>query len=158
AWSDQVVTSHNKYRTQYGASPVTWNSALYSSTLSYGQSCKFSHRHEQLSFCRYGENLYAGTGDVGINDALQAWMGEACKWSFLRDNNPGFSSSTGHFTQVVWKSTTEVSCAIADCPAGTIFPGDASKFIICRYTPPGNVQGQFPSVTSITYPLVNSTY
>jgi hypothetical protein len=51
AWSDQVVTLHNQYRAQYGAGPVTWNSKLYSSTLSYAQGCKFAHRYERFSSC-----------------------------------------------------------------------------------------------------------
>ncbi|KAF8888246.1 CAP domain-containing protein [Infundibulicybe gibba] len=59
------------------------------------------------------------------------------------DNNPGFSSATGHFTQVVWKGTTQVACAVANCGAGTIF-SQASGYVVCRYSPPGNVIGQFP--------------
>jgi len=52
---------------------------------------------------QYGENLaspfalfrnlqsltvrqYAGTGNVGINDAVKSWMDEACKQSFLSCN------------------------------------------------------------------------
>ncbi|KIJ98325.1 hypothetical protein K443DRAFT_104102, partial [Laccaria amethystina LaAM-08-1] len=60
-------------------------------------------------------------------------------------NNPGFSPATGHFTQVVWKSTTQVACAMVNCGPGTIFP-QASTYTVCRYTPPGNIQGQFPYV------------
>ena len=47
------------------------------------------------------------------------------------------------FSKVVWKSTTEVGCAIANCPADAIFPGVASQFVVCQYTPPGNVLGEF---------------
>ena len=28
-------------------------------------------------------------------------------------DKPGFSPGTGHFTQVVWKSSTHVACAVA---------------------------------------------
>ena len=48
--------------------------------------------------------------------------------------------------QVVWKSTTQVACAVANCAAGTIF-SQPSNFVVCRYTPPGNYAGQFPCVT-----------
>ncbi|KAF8978699.1 CAP domain-containing protein, partial [Cyathus striatus] len=61
----------------------------------------------------------------------------------ILDNKPGFSSATGHFTQVVWKSSTSIACAIANCPAGTIF-NQTSKYVVCRYAPPGNYLGQFP--------------
>ncbi|GGL05107.1 CAP domain-containing protein [Nocardia jinanensis] len=31
--------------------------------------------------------------------------------------DPVFSTTTGHITQVVWKATTKVGVAMADCPA-----------------------------------------
>ncbi|PFH46572.1 hypothetical protein AMATHDRAFT_77606 [Amanita thiersii Skay4041] len=130
---DQVLAGHNRARAKYGARPLTWNSNLYPGTVQWAKQCKFQHSNSQG---RYGENLAAGSGNFGFPNALELWMDEA-------NNHPGFSPATGHFTQVVWKSTTSVACAIADCPAGTIFP-QPSRFVVCRYAPPGNVQGQFP--------------
>ena len=34
---------------------------------------------------------------------------------------------TGHFTQMVWRSTTQLGCAVAACPGFT--------FIVCRWVP-----------------------
>lgn len=39
----------------------------------------------------------------------------------------------GHFTQVVWASTTEVGCAVVDCPASD------GTYLLCEYKPAGNV-------------------
>ena len=30
-------------------------------------------------------------------------------------DNPGFSESTGHFTQIVWKASTQVGCSRTLC-------------------------------------------
>lgn len=60
------------------------------------------------------ENLAAGTGDYTVTNAINDWMSEASNYD---PNNPVYS----HFTQVVWKSTTQVGCAIFTCPAGSIF-------------------------------------
>lgn len=126
-FADQAVAQHNAARAKYGASPVTWNAARYSSLC------------QTISGGNYGENLAAGTGTYGIVDAVSDWMSEASAYNY---NKPGFSSATGHFTQVVWQSTTQVACAVASCPAGTIF-SQASQYVVCRYTPPGNYIGQF---------------
>lgn len=67
--------------------------------------------------------------------------------TFSPDNRPGFSSGTGHFTQVVWKSSRQVACAIADCRGGTIFQ-QPSKYVVCRYSPPGNFAGRYKYVIS----------
>ena len=42
----------------------------------------------------------------------------------------------GHYTQLVWKNTTEVGCAKVTCGNQTIW--------VCNYNPPGNYVGQKP--------------
>ncbi|WP_433664086.1 CAP domain-containing protein [Nocardia sp. CA-128927] len=87
---------------------------MSSSTKQYAEACKFEHSN---SGGRYGENLYAGTGDRSFDDAMESWMSEASAYDY---NHPGFSSATGHFTQVVWKGSTQLTVGIGSCPAGTI--------------------------------------
>lgn len=55
-------------------------------------------------------------------------------------NNPGFSMETGHFTQVVWKASTEIGVGIAIYPDSQY--GHRSVVAI-NYRPPGNYLGQF---------------
>ncbi|KDR75538.1 hypothetical protein GALMADRAFT_248009 [Galerina marginata CBS 339.88] len=138
AWSDQVVSVHNSYRARYGAGPLAWSASLYPDTLVWAQECQFQHSN---SAGNYGENLYFTTGNTDtLASGVKAWMDEAPNYNY---NNPDFSAATGHFTQVVWKGTTQVACAVGDCAAGTVAPM-AGKFLVCRYSPPGNYLGQFP--------------
>jgi len=134
---DTSLAQHNAARAKYGAKPVVWNQSLVSSAQQWANACKFQHSN---GGGKYGENLYAGTGNVGVKEAVSSWMGEAAKYDY---NHPGFSSGTGHFTQVVWKSSTAIACVVGNCPAGTIF-SQPSKYVVCRYTPPGNFQGRYP--------------
>lgn len=139
-WSDQVLAAHNAVRAQYGAGPLTWSSELYPGVLRQALSCRFP-QHD--STARYGENLYAArnTG-VGINEAVASWMSETARYDYA---DPGFSPSTGRFTQVVWKSTTQVAAAVTTCPPNTVIPGypGNATYIVARYAPPGNFPDLF---------------
>lgn len=56
-------------------------------------------------------------------------------------NNPGFSMETGHFTQVVWKASTEIGVGVAVHPDAAY---GHRAVVAINYRPPGNYQGQFP--------------
>ncbi len=49
----------------------------------------------------------------------------------------------GHFSQVIWQSTTKVGCASHYCAAGTIFSSMPSWFTVCDYRGQGNVGSQY---------------
>lgn len=66
--------------------------------------------------------------------------------SLYNFNSPGWNSAAGHFTQVVWKSTTLLGCAVATCSSGLRGQGFSwakGTLVVCRYSPAGNVIGQF---------------
>lgn len=65
-------------------------------------------------------------------------------------NKPGYSSATGHFTQIVWKGTGKIGCASASCADGTIFTGYRanSTYVVCEYQAPGNVVSSDPARTA----------
>lgn len=63
------------------------------------------------------------------------WYDEIKDYDF---NNPGFSSGTGHFTQVVWVDSMELGVAKATAQNGM-------QFVVARYFPPGNILGRFPN-------------
>ncbi|KAJ7577386.1 PR-1 protein [Mycena floridula] len=131
----QSLDAHNAARASYGVkAALTWNDALYNDTKTWAQNCVFQH---STPGGKYGENLAASSGTYGVPQAVTAWMSESY-------SNPGFSLQTGHFTQVVWNATTQIACATAFCPSPKIFNGYNATYVVCRYTPPGNVNGRFP--------------
>lgn len=75
-----------------------------------------------------GENL--AWGYAGFEAAIDAWYAEESQYNYGRG---GFSSATGHFTQLVWRDTTRLGCAYNfSC---------GMKTYVCNYSPPGNVMG-----------------
>ena len=73
-------------------------------------------------------------GQLTGRKVTDMWYEEHDKYSF---RNPGFSSTTGHFTQIVWESSKEMG-------AGKAVSSSGAQFVVARYQPPGNVRGQFP--------------
>lgn len=115
---------------------MTWSQTLADAAQKWGSRCVFAH--SQGAVGPYGENIAAAAG-YGyhpniVQGAIEPWDAEAKDYD---PSNPVYS----HFTQVVWKATTELGCAEITCPAGSIF--DASYgpalFWVCEYNPPGNV-------------------
>jgi len=128
---NDYLSDHNTLRAAHGAAPLTWNNTLSAYAQNWANGCQFVHSHGP-----YGENLAAGTGDYSIASATGDWASEASQYN---PANPVFS----HFTQMVWKATTQVGCAVQSC--GGIFPSSYgnAQYYVCEYYPPGNVEGEF---------------
>ncbi|KAF5377524.1 hypothetical protein D9615_005246 [Tricholomella constricta] len=128
------LSSHNTVRARHGAADLTWNDDLAAKAQQWANGCLFEHSGG--IFGRLGENLAAGTGSYSIQSAVKGWTDEVTEYN---PSNPKAS----HFTQVVWKATTQVGCAVKSCDG--IFDPKFGKanYYVCEYSPAGNVAGQF---------------
>jgi hypothetical protein len=76
-------------------------------------------------------------GAFSPEQMVQYWISER---AYYRSGMPfphvrtGNWADVAHYTQVVWKGTTHVGCAI--------YPSAKWDYLICRYSPPGNVEGR----------------
>ncbi|KAL7789154.1 CAP domain-containing protein [Trichoderma ceciliae] len=129
SFTSAILNSTNTYRRQYNASSLYWNTTLEKFATSYLHSdttCRFAH-----SGGPYGENLAIGYANATAS--VEAWGDEEEKYNF---NDPGFAEETGHFTQLVWKTTKGVGCGRKLC-------GGRGWFVVCEYWPRGNVGGEY---------------
>jgi hypothetical protein len=88
-----------------------------------------------------GENLAWGynTPVTGPYPSLvQSWINE--KSSYTPGTPFTWPSPYGHYTQMVWQTTTQVGCGIAQQQVGA----NVWDILACRYSPSGNWQGQLP--------------
>lgn len=139
--SRRLLDAHNRARAQVGAVPLQWDPVLAASAASYGPRLAAIGR--LVHSPREGrpgqrENLAMDiTGRATPEALVQMWVDEK---RLLRPGLFPNVSATGrwedvaHYTQMVWKSTTRVGCAIHD--------DGRWNYLICRYSPPGNKDGQ----------------
>lgn len=128
-----LLAAHNTDRAAHCAAPLTWSPKLAQVAQAWANSlrdrgCLFEHSGGQ-----YGENLAGGTTGALPPEAVVAmWYDEVAKYRFP---NGGFGMDTGHFTQLVWRGTTEVGCGMSQCKGMDIW--------VCNYDPAGNVEGEY---------------
>jgi len=108
---------------------------LASKAQQWANGCVFQHSGGSLG--PFGENLAAGTGSsYGISAAVGSWTAEVSQYD---PNNP----QPSHFTQVVWKASTQVGCAVQSCSGIFAASFGPAQYFVCEYSPQGNVIGEF---------------
>jgi pathogenesis-related protein 1 len=128
-----LVDAHNRVRAKHCAPALTWSPKLAQVAQQWANAlrdkgCAFGH-----SGGRYGENLAAGTsGVLDAEEVVKMWYDEISQYKF---SGGGFSSQTGHFTQVVWRGTARIGCGRSQCKGMDIW--------VCEYDPAGNWEGQY---------------
>ena len=131
---NEWLQAHNNYRLLHGTAPLVWSVKLAASAQAYAETCSSSH-----SGAGYGENLAWASYDMGKSLVVKMWYDEEALYDYT---DPGFTSATGHFTQLLWKGTVEIGCGHAGSCTNA---GLGMKNVwVCQYNPPGNYRGDFP--------------
>ena len=136
-----ALDAHNMLRSQVGVPPLVWSDDLAARAQQWANKVAsknmgdaFVLEHSQSNF---GENIAGGfvTGDSPEKRIQQGW-GEAEKVNFNTATRQCFGGKTcGHYSQIVWRNTARVGCAVAANPNG-------KYILVCNYDPPGNYVGQ----------------
>ncbi|NEP09378.1 MAG: secretion protein [Symploca sp. SIO2C1] len=151
AFQKSALSEHNTYRATHHSPAMTQSSSANSTAQAYAEKMlstgRFLHSSESERNGA-GENLYYTYSEFPLDPAdlaaraVGAWYEEVVDYDY---NNPGFSVDTGHFTQVVWKSTTQLGCGVAQGPKVIAGRNATINYVVCHYTPHGNFYGEYPS-------------
>ncbi|WIA33993.1 hypothetical protein OEZ86_012378 [Tetradesmus obliquus] len=140
-----VTASHNALRRRHSAGPLLWDEQLARAAAAYARKCIFKPDTANQDS---GENMFitkvtnAPHADL-LGTAVDMWYQGSARYNF---SNPGFSSDTGSFTQVVWRGSTSLGCAVQRCGRGISGTSwEDGSLVACRYSPPGNIIGAFRS-------------
>jgi hypothetical protein len=142
-WQARVLASQNAERASLGLPSLNWNDDLAASAQDWAdylaRSGRFEHSHENRLHPE-GENLWAGTkGHYSAEAMTGAWIAEKRHFvmgTFPRNSDTGNVEDVGHYTQLVWRATRQVGCAMAR--------SDSEDLLVCRYTQAGNWIGERP--------------
>ncbi len=140
-----ILSSHNQWRSKTGVPALKWSNDLTVSAKKWADQlaqsgCKMKH-----STGAHGENIYwAGAAqrtdgtssmqNITEQNVVDAWGNEVQDYEYASNSCHGVC---GHYTQVVWKNTSEVGCGMAVC-------SDKAQLWVCQYTSRGNMVGQKP--------------
>ena len=133
------ITSYiNKYRTLHQAPPLVWDDTITNASQEWSNNLLTTNVFQHSGNKLYGENLayFSGYGNdimVLLKKSVDAWYNEVKMYDFT---NPSFSSSTGHFTCLVWKSSKSYGIGIS-------VDAKSRAYIVMNTSPPGNYVGQF---------------
>lgn len=135
-----MMKAHNDARRAYGVAPLAWDAALAADAQTYVRAMARTRvfRHDPDPSRRaQGENIWMGTR-TGFSFATMIGHMIDERRDFRPGRFPNVSrtgrwSDVGHYTQVVWPTTTHVGCATAS--------SRTDDYLVCRYSPRGNVTG-----------------
>jgi hypothetical protein len=144
-FDQRLLEGHNRERAALGIAPLGWDEALAADAEVWAQKLTRVGRlvHSSDSPANpdpQGENLWAGTrGYYGPEQMVGLWAAEKRNFRpgvFPTNSRTGDLEDIGHYTQLVWRSTRKVGCAVAH--------GRDDDFLVCRYSEGGNVIGEVP--------------
>ncbi len=149
---DALILAHNVARHEEGVThDLVWDNTLTQDAQSYANTLANSgawehdpKNHDGYSNGPYGENLYASTAKPTLEDAADAWIKEKRDYHYGKVGDPSTCNEgaiCGHYTQVMWKETSQVGCAIAKYKTGNM---KNWYVVVCKYKTPGNYEGETP--------------
>ncbi|XP_040899179.1 Golgi-associated plant pathogenesis-related protein 1-like isoform X2 [Toxotes jaculatrix] len=131
SFQQEFLATHNSYRAKHSTPPLKFNSELSAACQKWAD-----HLLERNSLghsdTKDGENVFTMSSSAGLKltgkEAVDAWYSEIKDYDW---KNPGFTGTTGHFTQVVWKESTELGVGLAT--------NGKRAFVVGQYRPAGNM-------------------
>jgi len=159
-YASTVLFHHNMHRANHSASSLTYSSTLAAYATSLTQSCNgLSSTSNSTVDSPYSTNTYAyytsnredsSTESEQTARAISTWYNEELD-TYIADSAgmttepTDYTNGILHFSQVVWKDTTEVGCAATKCQEDTGLNPDnvwpVSWAVACAYSSAGNCVG-----------------
>ncbi|XP_011688652.1 PREDICTED: uncharacterized protein LOC105450498 isoform X2 [Wasmannia auropunctata] len=132
------LDTHNFYRSRHGVPPLRLSKQLCKTSQDWANILAARGRLEHRANIDYGENLYCMWSSnpktiVGGEEPVNEWYAEEAQHQYGKEPT---TLKTGHFTQVIWRDSTELGVGMARNRNGEVY-------VVCNYNPAGNFLGSF---------------
>lgn len=143
-----ALDHHNIHRSNHSAPDVVYNKTLATWAQAKAESCVWNEDAPEGVNMNIAQGTYLDAGSLAVVISNMWYNSELSNFPAYGVANLDTSGKQfqgwGHFTQVVWPSTTNIGCGSAACGPGTSI--GSGYFVACMYYPPGNYIGQFDKV------------
>lgn len=131
--AEEMLNAHNDIRSRIDLPPLQWSEELATYSQKWANSLMTNNRIAHNSNSPYGENIIATGLGATPTSVVNEWASESQSYTYITNTCDG---ECGHYTQLVWRSTREVGCAMAQ--------NNQREIWVCSYDPPGNYRGEWP--------------
>merc|ERR1712126_66838 len=142
-FAESFLAEHNKLRAKHGVPPLKLTDKLSKTAQDWAEKLLKENSLDQLDHSPqsrpYQESLWGGDGSLADpKKIIQDWYSESKDYKYdveIPDKKTFKEKNIGHFTQIVWKSTTELGVGVAS--------KDGKVIVVAHYSPKGNMLGHF---------------
>jgi hypothetical protein len=140
---ERLLAAHNRERAAVGLPALDWDEDLAAEAAAWGEELAeigdIEHSPDDPEDPDpQGENLWLGTtGHFTPEDMVGMWIEEKRHYRpgvFPAVSATGSLDDVGHYTQLMWRHTGRVGCALAE--------SEEYEILVCRYLTAGNVEGE----------------
>ena len=133
-----MLAAHNAVRSRAGVPPLAWSNRLAAHAQSWANYLLAHRQFFHRPNAAYGENLFEIEGAAASPaEVVDDWASESRSYNHRSNVCRGVC---GHYTQIVWRKSTQLGCGVASCKNG----GFTTDIWICNFAPAGNYVGQAP--------------
>lgn len=141
----RLLAAHNRERAAAGIAPLRWDPALVEDARRWGDYLaaigEIEHEEDDPGDPDpQGENLFLGTKNhFAAEEMVGMWIDEKAHFvagPIPQNSRTGNFEDVGHYTQLMWRDTRRVGCAVSQ--------GSDYDILVCRYRQAGNVMGEEP--------------
>eukprot|EP00667_Euglena_gracilis_P004569 EG_transcript_4590 len=137
-----LLDGHNRARRAVGVPPLEWSDELADGAQVRAEMlagvgdlrrASMLPRHVKESLCRFGARDSPGEAAAHCIQVFERCQEHYVPGTLVDNDN---MADAGMYLQMVWQDTKYLGAGMATGPQG--------YFIVCRYTPPGNLRNQYP--------------